>query len=506
MKLFTHPRIYIDAHGRLTDAVLVDNGRVVALGERAAKLAAEGQVSAQKLDGACVMPALADAHIHMWGLGMRAGSIDLRDVQTTEEIYERISNAPETEHGWILGSGWDQNRWEDSNTLDLDRLDAASQARKVCLRRIDEHAIWVNSKALDTISIDEGPLVGRDAEGNPNGLLVDEMMFKVTRQIPEASESEDEATCIKNAEMLRSMGIASVHIAWVEGNRLSMLQRLMSGRKLGLRVHPMLDGNAPEFMELFADGPLVVEEGVFHLQAAKFFADGAVGSKGAQMLDGYSDGSYGAPVVDDDVLSQRIPELVSKGWQVCVHAIGDRANRRMLNHYNALSIAERARTRPRIEHAQMVHPDDIDRFFDIVASVQPIHLYSDAPWVHHVLAEEHLDRLFQWKTIGERSRLICGSDFPIDDPNPWHGISVAQTRRHRDDNTFNPSESMSRFQAIHGYTQGAAYGAFWEDEIGSLRPGKRADFIATDTDPFTSTPSEIWDTGVLGLWMDGDQG
>jgi predicted amidohydrolase YtcJ len=529
--LIEHPQIYLDAQGRATDALLVRQGRVVATGAQARRLHEPGEERVEPA-GACLFPALADAHCHLWGVGMRAGSVDLGGSNSPREVYDRLqsSRASQTDaspSGWVLGHSWDEYRWSGGDegsqkTLHRRELDAIFPDTPVCLHRIDRHAIACNSEALRRASIgDDYSLAGvgcarRDVDGALTGVLVDRAMMPVFAAIPAASEAEDRRLFEESARILRSHGIASAHMALAGVARLPMLRAMAAAGELPIRVMAMVDGADANLADALAVGPVHDAEAWLTVATIKFFADGALGSMGAHLLEPYPDGTLGLVMHNPDELAASVAELIEAGWQVAVHAIGDAAARSVLDAFAVASPAMRREVRPRLEHAQMLTARDCRRLGELstIASIQPIHLRSDATWAPNILGQTQLERLFPWRELLENSivgrpphampSLAAGSDYPIDDPNPWHGIATAMTRRTAAGDAFFPDKALTLHEILHAYTAGAAHAAHWESHLGKLDEGFVADIIALSRDPFDATPDEIWDMQVLRMWMGGE--
>lgn len=501
-----HPRIYLDVRGTTTGALLVEDGVVVATGADALR----GHVDREEHpEGTCVMPGLIEAHIHLWGLGLRAGTVELRGARDTAEVYHRLSTATPVE-GWVFGKNWDQNNWTDARGLSRDELDRRFPNTPLCLRRVDGHAYWVNGAALRQAGIDDnwqppyGGEAWRDQTGHLSGCLVDEAMRAIDAVLPPVTEADDLATYRESAAMLHRFGITSAHKAWMPLDRLTMLENLRDTEELGLRLHLLFDCNDPNLDELLERGPFA--DRWISGRGIKFFADGAMGSQGAALLDPYLGSSQaGLSVETPETMNRRIPELSARGWQVAVHAIGDRGARNVLDAFERIAPADRARTRPRLEHAQMLHDDDVARFGElgVIASIQPIHLHSDTPWAHEVLSEEQLLRLFRWRDLANVTVLAGGSDFPIDDPNPWHGIAVSSTRRHARGQVFHVEQSLRRTEALGLYADGAAWAGFAENWLGQLHVGFAGDFCVLEQDPFRASDDEIWENKCLATFVAG---
>ncbi len=484
-----HPKIYLDAEGKKTDAILIQGHQVIATGEEAKSHTVDEVITPK---GACVMPSLTDAHIHMWGLGLRPNSISLRDCTSAEQVYEALRNS-KSDNDWVFGHDWNQHQWTDTDALSLERLDEIFPNQALMLRRIDGHAIWVNSIALQ-----------RSDTTAKNGLLLDEAMNPVYDAAPPTRLEDDKAAFFETANTLIDHGITCVHIAWVQADRVEMLENLRKNNDLPLRVHTMLGvadpGNAPRI----AGPPFLDEACWLNFNCLKYFADGALGSKGAQLIDGYEDGSFGEVVDEDEILKTTIHEPALRGWQPAIHAIGDRGAERILDHYDRLPEDVIVKIRPRLEHAQMLTDNDVKRMHRYISSIQPIHQYSDCEWADSVLKPFQVDRLFRWRALADVSVMCGGSDYPIEDINPWRGISVAISRAVKKRAPFRTT-ALSHQEAVAAYTSGAAYAAFWEDKIGKLEEGFLADFIVPDVDPFLSSPEEIWDTKVSQVWLAGQR-
>lgn len=505
--LISHERIYLDAQGRRTDALLVRQGRVVAVGERARALCApdEPVICAP---GACLFPALADAHIHLWGVGMRVGSIELGDTISAAHIYRRMQTVRDlpdlspdelSPSGWVLGHGWDDNRWGAHDALQRRELDAIFPDIPVCLHRVDRHALICNSAALRRANLEASYPPGG------SGILVDQAMLPVLSAIARADEDEDRQLLLETAQLLRRHGIASAHMALTEVGRVPMLQKMAASGTLPIRVFAMIDGTDPALGEALAAGPIHDPEAWMSARTIKFFADGAMGSRGAHLFEPYPDGTRGLAMHDLQELSATIARLVDAGWQVAVHAIGDAAAHDILDAFAGAPAAKRALVRPRLEHCQMMRDEDARRLdeLSVIASIQPSHLRSDGVWAQKMLSPTQRARLFPWREIADCARLAAGSDYPIDDPNPWHGIATALTRRLADGGVLEPHKALTRCEILGAYTHGSAYAAHWEDVLGRLDVGYIADIIALSDDPFSATPEQIWEMQVLQMWMDG---
>lgn len=495
-----HPKIVCNADASVvTNALLLEDGVVVAHGEDAHAAPAD---EVRELGGEVVMPALQDAHIHMWGLGMRAGACRIRAAREVEEIYRELRDYDPglATSGWVLARDWNDHHWSDGTTLSRTELDAIFPDHPVVLWRVDSHAVWANSEAIRRAGISddwdpgEGGTVGRGPDGTLNGLFVDDAMDAILEAIPKATVAEDRQVFLETAQMLRSHGICAAQLAWVPLDRVGFLEDLHASGELPMRISVWVDGKDPGIEAFVARGPRRGDELSIH--TVKFFADGALGSRGARMLEPYIGGGHGLVVTPSDLLAERVAQFTAAGWDIAVHAIGDAAARSVLDAFDLGA----AGARLRLEHSQTMAEVDIARMADgdRVASVQPIHMYSDAAWAERVLHPSQLERLFNWRDLARHAPLAAGSDFPIEDPNPWHGIATFLSRKHAGGEVFRAEQAIGREAAIAAYTTGASYAARWE-RLGTLMPGQYGAWISVDTDPWSASPEEIWETKVVEM-------
>jgi predicted amidohydrolase YtcJ len=418
------------------------------------------------------------------------------------------------EHGWSD---------EEYASFNRQRLDAVFPERPVCLHRVDSHAILCNTEALERAGLwgrqvnqselqqqveEAGGRIETDERGEPTGLLVDAAMRPVLEAIPEPSREEDEALMERAANQLVEMGVTSVHLARVEVERLEMLRDLERSASLPMRMYALVDGMDPDLPRVLQQGPTHDQDAWLSVAGIKLFADGALGSRGALLIDGYPDGSSGLEDVGPEEMGAKSVSWMGHGWQVAIHAIGDLANRRVLDAYSLVPAEVQKQVRPRIEHAQMLADAEIARVGreNVIPSIQPVHMRSDASWAREMLTDEQRQRLFRWRDLQDvtDSPLASGSDFPIEDPNPWHGLATAMSRRDADNQTFFAEQALGRNEAIASYTTGPAYAAHWEDHLGRLTPGMCADMVAPTADPFEASPDAIWEIEPVAVWIGGE--
>ncbi len=511
--LITHDKIYLDATGRTTDALLVRDGRIAAIGDQARQMHRADEQTITP-DGACLFPGLADAHCHLWGVGLRAGTVDVTGSESPEEVYRRVGehDPSASPSGWVLGYGWDEHGWADGARLHRAEFDRLFPDTPVCLHRVDRHAVAVNSEALRRAGLTDdfdpggGGRAFRDDDGKLTGVLVDEAILPMLDAIPETSEDEDRRVFEHIARRFLGHGITSAHMALTEVDRLPMLRNMAGADELPLRVYTIVNASDERIDEVLAAGPSHDPNGWLSIAAVKLFADGALGSEGAHLLEPYKSGGRGLVMTEPEELIRQVGAFMEDGWQVAIHAIGDAGARDVLEAFAAVPRKRRDELRPRLEHAQMLTETDCIRLSELstIASIQPIHLRSDGAWAHQALSDAQLDRLYPWPTLAAHSTLAAGSDFPIEDPNPWHGIATAMTRKTTTGEAFFEKKALTREQILAAYTTGAAYAAHWEGVLGKLDEGYVADVIALDRDVFEATAEEMWEMEVLGVWVGGE--
>ena len=498
------------------------DGEILGIGDDASM--AELFAGARKVDlqGRTVLPGLIDSHGHLWGLAVAYTRADLVGTASRAEVMERLRRYAATlpEGDWLLGQGWDQNDWPEPVFPGRDDLDAEFPDRPVWLVRIDGHAGWANSAALAQADRDlsgdwqpQGGHIERDAEGSATGILVDKAMGLVERAVPPPTQVVD-AALDRAIQTLVSLGLTGVHDPGVDLAVIERYRQKIRDGAMPLRIYAMADGIGETLDWLCAEGPLVEPGGRLIMRSVKLYADGALGSRGAALLEDYRDepGNQGLLFATDDTLQEQMRRVMSCGLQLGVHAIGDRANRQVLDAYAAL-LPEFPDNpgRHRIEHAQILDPGDIPRFaeLEVIAAMQPIHATSDMYWAEDRLGAARLQGAYAWSSLlGSGARLAFGSDFPVEAVNPMLGIYAAVTRQDLagwPDGGWQPQERLGREAAVRAFTLGAAYAAFMEQEVGSLETGKRADFIVLDRDLMRVPADEIPGVRVLETWVGGQR-
>ena len=513
----------MDSGFSTADAMLFDSsGRIHNVGGQQDMLEAFPNARHIDLNGKTVIPGLIDSHAHLYGLALSLSQAQLRDTGSKEEIIRKLrqhaQNLPEGD--WLLGRGWDQNDWPVKEFPNRQDLDTAFPDRPVWLRRIDGHAGWANSAALGLADRDmsgdwqpQGGFIYRDAGGQASGVLVDGAMELVQKIVPETSPELLQASLDLALQQMVSLGLTGVHDMGIPRSVLEMYQQRIRAGQFPTRVYAFTDGAGETLDWLCGNGAIDDESGRLYMRAVKLYIDGAMGSRGAALLADYSDdaGNSGLLFMPAKDLEASIDKALACGFQVGVHAIGDRGNRVTLDALE--SAMQRHPDNPgrhRVEHAQTLTAADIPRFsqLDIIAAMQPTHATSDMYWVEDRLGPERVLYAYAWRSLLDSgARLALGSDFPVEQVNPMLGIHAAVTRQDVKDwpeGGWYPKQNLSREEAVRGFTLDAAYSGFMESSVGSLESGKRADFIVLDKNIFKVEVSEIHTTKVLQTWLDGE--
>ena len=526
------PLLVENVHGYSTTAdglrrfeqLLINQGRVVRLGPASATHPDPSPL--QRLDGhgLTLLPGLIDAHGHVLGLGMRHLQADLVGTQSLAESLQRSKDFAQSHRklAWVLGRGWNQVLWQEKQFPLARDLDKIISDRPVWLRRIDGHAAWANHKAMTLAGIDANtpdPVGGRllrNAKGVPTGIFVDAAMALIDRVVPPPSPEQRRTAITTALTELAAFGLTGVHDPGVDAQSVALYRDLADHQALPIRVYAMISGAGDTFDTLSQHGPLR-NYGKDHLTVAsvKLYADGALGSRGAALIAPYSDRPQHSGLLfnTDQALLDMILKAFRRGYQVNVHAIGDRANRQVLNAFDlAFARYPEARAlRNRIEHAQVVALADIPRFKSegVIPSMQPTHATSDMNMAQDRIGSERLKGAYAWRSfLNQGSHIPAGSDFPVESANPFFGIHAAVTRQDHNDQPpggWHPEQAMTVAEALRAFTLDAAYAARQDQQLGNLEPGKWADFILVDRDIFRVPASVLWQTRVLQTWVAGQR-
>lgn len=516
--------ITIDEDGeidRFTGLWIDDGGRVRQVLDRGEERP-EGTDYRVDGRGRVVVPGMIDAHLHVMGLGFATLTLDLSNTNSLEEALEKIRRFAADNPGrpWILGRGWNQAKWGLGRFPTAEELDRAVSDRPVWLERVDGHAGWANSLALERAGVDattEDPAGGRieriPGSGEPAGVFVDAAAALVQQAVP-APNAADRDLAFRNAQRrLLSMGVTAAADmgttiedwqAFRRAGDAGALKMRIMAYAAGIDEMTLIGGSGP--------GPWLYGDRL-RLNGVKLYLDGALGSRGAWLKEPYADdpGNRGLPLLSPAQLRNLMSRAAMSEFQVAVHAIGDAANSEVLSAIDELASSYDGDRRWRVEHAQIVDPQDIPKFgrHGIIASMQPVHQISDRLMAEARLGPDRLNGAYAWRSIAATgARLAFGSDAPVEAPDPFAGLAAALTRTDASGEPFGgwlPEERVSREAAFAAYTSDAAFAGFAEGRFGRLVPGERADFLFIDHDPLQAAPQDIRRIEVLETWIDGER-
>ncbi len=512
--------VTLDAQGgvvRFTGLTVTADGKIGRLIRRGEKLAERPD---WRLDGKgrVLLPGMIDAHGHVVQTGAAALTLDLSDTRSLADAQARIAAyaVRYPDRRWILGGGWNQEKWGLGRFPTAAEIDAAVADRPVWLSRADGHAGWANSAAIAAAGVaaaTRSPVGGRieTLGGKPGGVFVDAAEELIQRAVPAMSAKDRDFALAKAQEILVAFGITAIADMGTSVEDWMAYRRAGDANSLSVRILSYARGVEPiQVIAAGAPTPWLYGDRL-RMAGVKLYADGALGSRGACLKLPYADmpGQSGACFMDDAKLRNQMSRAAMDGFQLAVHAIGDRANAQVLSAVEDLAQTYKGDRRWRIEHAQVVDFVDLPRFGrnGIVASMQPVHQTSDRTMAEARLGPARLAGAYAWASmLRVGAHLAFGSDTPVESANPFPGLAAAITREGADGQPFGgwqPQERVSREAALAGFTTGAAYAAFADDRIGRLAPGYRADFILVDRDPLLASPAEIRATRVFETWVGG---
>jgi predicted amidohydrolase YtcJ len=508
---------------RFSSLAFNDKGRILAVGTAKQTAAKAPKAKHIDLQGKTVLPGLIDAHGHVLGLGQMMIQLNLTGTASLADALKATSAyaAANPQLAWLRGRGWNQEIWKLGRFPTAAELDGAVADRPVLLERVDGHAAWANTRALQLAGITRdtpdpaGGKIERDANGNATGVLIDAAQELVLKVIAPQTGAERRAYLDRALRELAAVGLTSVHDAGVGFDDDALMREYADAGKLTTRVYAMIGGTEADFDKLAKGGPLKdYADGMYALRAVKLYSDGALGSRGAALLAPYSDEpkSHGLLFQSNEAMAAMMGKAMQRGYQVNVHAIGDAGNRQILDAYAHLVKQYPASDpRHRMEHAQVVDLADIARFktIGIVPSMQPTHATSDMNMAEQRVGAQRIKGAYAWRSfLKQGSRIACGSDFPIESPNPLLGIHAAVTRQDAAGQPVKgwyPDQAMTLTEALRCFTLDAAYAAHQEKSLGSLEKGKRADFIVIGEDLFAMPASDIHKVSVQQTWVGGRQ-
>jgi len=492
-------------------AILCNKGKII-------QLLPSGNINSGKridLKGGWVYPGFIDSHMHLTGLGWSLESVDLvgttSKLDALKKIKEGIKNTPKGT--WVLGRGWDQNDWSKSEYPKATDLDLISMDHPMIFRRIDGHAAWANTLAMKLANISEntvdvnGGIIIRDDIGYPTGIFIDNALDLIESQIPEKTEQDIYRQIIKAQTMLNKFGITSIHDAGTSKKEIKILKKMIKNEELSIRVYTMLNNNPKDYDSFLESGP-EIENPFIKVQSIKIYLDGALGSRGAALLEPYSDSpsENGLLIIKPSEHKSLVKKFSKSGFQVNTHGIGDRAIRIILDNYEEVA---NTKIRNRIEHSQIVHPDDVPRFkeLNVIPAMQSTHCTSDMPWVEERIGLERMHEAYPWKSFIKLNIPVPGgSDAPIESPNPIEGIYASVTRKNKNGlpkKGWYSEQKMTLKEAIKSYTEWGAYASYEEKIKGKIKENFYADFTVLDQELKSTNLEMILDARVLFTILNG---
>jgi hypothetical protein len=513
--IFYHAKIYtVDSIFSIQEALAIKDGKVIAIGKN--KEIKQKYKANQVIDASnrFIYAGLHDAHCHFFGLGENKQWADLVGAKSFEETVQKLQNFRKDNptQSWLSGRGWDQNDWEIKDFPTKDMLDEFFPDVPVKLIRIDGHAMLVNQKALELAGINENTKVEggeiRLKFGKPTGVLIDNAMNLIDKVVPEMEKEEIKKALLAAEKECFAHGLTTVTDAGLPYNIIQLIHELQMQNILKIRLNIMAVPNDFEYWK--QQGKLSTPK--LKVQGFKIYADGALGSRGACLLEPYSD----VPETKGFLLSspQALDELIGRihkiNFQINTHCIGDSSNRLILNLYGKY-LQGKNDLRWRIEHAQVVNVNDFYLYnqYNIIPSVQPTHATSDMYWAEKRLGKNRIKGAYAFQQLLEQNQLIAlGSDFPVEHVNPLYGFHAAITRQDAQnypEGGFEIANALDRVQTLKGMTIWAAYASFWEKEIGSLEVGKYADFIILNEDIMTISPEKTRNVKIKETWVQGER-
>ena len=501
------------------EAVAIKDGDILSIGSADQMKKFTGVTTRlMDLQGATLLPGLVDSHTHVAGLGARLTRVDLFGVETEEEairlVAERAAETPAGE--WIIGWGWNEGAWA-SNYPTLELLSKAIPNHPVILKSLHGFAIWGNQLAFEKsgITSETEPPVGgvilKDEQGNPSGVVLNRATTLLNDAIPSPTIRQTRDLLKAGLQEMARSGFVMVHEAGCGTNQMTAMEAMERDGDLSVRVYAMLSARDEALMRHWIDrGPDKDLDGMLMTRSVKGYYDGALGSRGARLLEDYSDkpGHKGVSGEGYGFDESIVEEAMKVGFQVGIHAIGDAGNRETLDFFQSVfsESPKTRRGRHRIEHAQIIHPDDFERFvdMDIIASMQPPHAVEDKLWAEERLGPDRVKGGYAWRTLRKMGvKLVFDSDLAGSDHDIFYGLHAAMTRRDKfiqPPEGWYPDQKMSPEEALRGYTVWAAYAGFLEKQTGTIEKGKWADITVMNIDPLNigeTEPEELFQGEIL---------
>jgi predicted amidohydrolase YtcJ len=503
-----------DTSGLFKTTLILKDGKILEVGtdEILPKYTSKNIIDAK---GQFIYPGFYDGHCHFYGYASTLLQVDLVGTTSFDEVLQRVNDYNKTisKDDWIIGRGWDQNDWKGNKEFpDNKRISELYPDKGVILKRVDGHAVLVNDFILNKLKItDKTKVSGGEViliNGKPSGILIDNAMDLVDAIKPKPSKEMTMKALQQAEKNCFEVGLTTMNDAGLGKDSILLIDELQKQGKLNIRLYAMMSPSQDNF-EMAKKG--IIKTDKLNVRAFKFYADGALGSRGACLLSDYSDrkGHKGFILYPEKYYYDNFKKVEKLGFQVCTHAIGDSANRLMIKLYGSI-LQKHNDIRWKIEHCQIVHPDDMYaiNLYNIVPSIQPTHATSDMYWVEERLGIERVQlSAYPYKSLLKAVRyVVLGSDYPVESINPLYGYYAAITRKDQKgypDKGFTPQQKLSRWEALCGMTRWAAYSNFEEKERGTLKKGKMADFVMMDMDLIHAPESELFKGKISETWVGG---
>ncbi len=512
--LIVNAKVYtVNEQFTIAQAIAVNKGKILETGNSSALVKKYKATKTLDLKGKAIYPGFIDAHAHFFRYGEGLQTADLTGTTSWQQILDTLNNFANTHpDGWLIGRGWDQNDWQQKAFPDFTELNRLFPNRPVLLTRVDGHAAMVNQKALDLAGIKAGQtLTGGEIkvkDGKLTGLLIDNAVDLVSSKIPASTKKQAADALLAAQKNCFAVGLTTVDDCGLDYEITQLIDEMQQSGSLKMRLYVMLSDAEKNYNYLFKKGP--VKTDFLNVRSFKVYGDGALGSRGACLLEPYHDdaGKSGFLLSDKKHFADVAAKIAANGFQMCTHAIGDSANREILNIYASVLKGKNDK-RWRIEHAQVVNPKDFKLFgeHNIIPSVQPTHATSDMYWAGDRLGTQRLKSAYAYQQLlKENNWLPLGTDFPVEDINPMLTFYAAVVRKDNKgfpDAGFQKENALSRQQALKGMTIWAAKSNFEEQEKGSIEKGKFADFVVLSDDIMQTKETNLPSVKVLYTFVNG---
>jgi predicted amidohydrolase YtcJ len=511
----------VDSSFSIQQAMAIKDGKIIETGSNEQILNSYSAKETKDIEGKTIFPGFIDAHCHFLSYGLGLQQVDLVGTKSFNEVFTKVREFviktdetpnPSTngEIQWVVGRGWDQNDWEVKEYPTKEKFDSLFPNTPLILKRIDGHAALANSAALKLAGLDNNTKINggeliKDSKGHLTGILIDNAVDLVSGKISAPSKEKLFKALLAAQENCLTVGLTTIDDAGLMKYEIDAIDELQKSGKLKMRVYAMLSDSAPNYKYYLEKGPYKTER--LNVRSFKFYADGALGSRGACLLENYSDKKdwKGFLLNAKEHFEEYAAILAQKGFQMNTHCIGDSSDRIILDIYQkAAHIKDK---RWRIEHAQVVNKTDLEKFVGIIPSVQPTHATSDMYWAEERLGKDRVKGAYAYKDLLKAAGIVAlGTDFPVEDISPFKTFYAAVVRKDAKgfpEKGYQIENALSREETIRGMTIWAAYSNFEEKEKGSLEKNKFADFVILDTDLMKCPENSILSTKVLSTYIDG---